>query len=58
MKQNNPFVLSGYEGPEYFCDRVAETRSLVRAIENGNASCPYSLRAHDALYVPLSRNGW
>ena len=36
MKLNNPFVLSGYEGPEYFCDRVAETRSLVRAIENGS----------------------
>ena len=35
MKQNNPFVLAGYEGPEYFCDRVAETRSLIRAIENG-----------------------
>ena len=36
MKQNNPFVLVGYAGPEYFCDRVAETRSLIRAIENGS----------------------
>ena len=32
MKQSNPFVLVGYEGPEYFCDRVAETKALIRAI--------------------------
>ena len=36
MKQSNPFVLAGYEGPEYFCDRVAETRALIRALENGS----------------------
>ena len=36
MKQNNPFVLVGYEGPEYFCDRVAETKELARAIVNGS----------------------
>ena len=23
--QANPFIISGYEGAEYFCDRVAET---------------------------------
>ena len=33
---NNPFITNGYSAPEYFCDRVAETRSLVRAIENGS----------------------
>ena len=36
MKLNNPFVLAGYEGPEYFCDRVAETRTLMRAVLNGS----------------------
>ena len=36
MKQNNPFVLVGYEGPEYFCDRVAETKALIRALVNGS----------------------
>ena len=36
MKQSNPFVLVGYEGPEYFCDRVAETKALIRAIVNGS----------------------
>ena len=36
MKQKNPFVLVGYEGPDYFCDRVAETKALIRAIVNGS----------------------
>ena len=34
MKLRNPFVLAGYAGPEYFCDRVAETRRLCGAIRN------------------------
>lgn len=34
MKLNNPFVLSGYRGPEYFCDRVDETHRLCTAIRN------------------------
>jgi len=32
----NPFVISGYEGAEYFCDRVAKTRQLASEIANGN----------------------
>ena len=37
MKQrlDNPFVLSGYVAPEYFCDRVKETAELKDAICNG-----------------------
>lgn len=34
MKPKNPFVLRGYRGPEYFCDREAETRRIVSALEN------------------------
>ena len=34
MKQNNPFVVVGYNGPEYFCDREKETAKLITAIEN------------------------
>ncbi len=34
MKQNNPFIIVGYNGPEYFCDRVKETKKLLGAIEN------------------------
>ena len=34
MKPNNPFVISGYRGPEYFCDRVRETEKVVSALVN------------------------
>lgn len=33
---NNPFIISGYEGSEYFCDRVQETSQLHQEIANGN----------------------
>ena len=32
----NPFIISGYEGAEYFCDCVAETNQLASEIANGN----------------------
>ena len=32
---DNPFVFQGYEGPEYFCDRVEETKNMVSALKNG-----------------------
>lgn len=32
----NPFVTTGYAGPEYFCDRVEETRALTELLCNGN----------------------
>ena len=35
MKKKNPFLTSGYEGPEFFCDRAEETNALVDALENG-----------------------
>ena len=35
MKLDNPFLIRGYAGPEYFCDRISETRQLVSAISNG-----------------------
>ena len=34
MKPNNPFVISGYRGPEYFCDRIKETNKVVSALTN------------------------
>ena len=33
---DNPFVTNGYAGPEYFCDRVQETKTLVDFLTNGN----------------------
>lgn len=32
----NPFVTKGYAGPEYFCDRVDETKKIVELTTNGN----------------------
>lgn len=34
-KIENPFLIYGYESPEYFCDRKEETKSLVAALKNG-----------------------
>lgn len=33
--QQNPFLVSGYIGPEYFCDREIETADLFSALKNG-----------------------
>ena len=33
---SNPFVISGYEGEHYFCDRAVETNRLASEIANGN----------------------
>ena len=31
---NNPFVIYGYKGAEYFCDMQKETESITRALHN------------------------
>ena len=33
---DNPFVTTGYAGPEYFCDRETETARLTSLLMNGN----------------------
>lgn len=32
----NPFIVSGYVSPEYFCDREKESVELIRKVTNGN----------------------
>ena len=34
MKEN-PFLIHGYKGPEYFCDRQEETANIIDALKNG-----------------------
>lgn len=34
MKLKNPFLIRGYAGAEYFCDREKETQKLISAFEN------------------------
>ena len=31
---NNPFVIYGYKGSEYFCDRKKETEQIIQALSN------------------------
>lgn len=35
MKPNNPFLISGYYSPEYFCDRERESATMIDALHNG-----------------------
>lgn len=35
MKPNNPFLITGYHSPEYFCDREYETATILDALHNG-----------------------
>ncbi len=43
-KLNNPFVLSGYYGPEYFCDRESELQQIHDNITNERNLVIYSWR--------------
>jgi len=40
----NPFVISAYKAPEFFCDRDKETRAIINAVTNGVNIVLYSLR--------------
>jgi AAA+ ATPase superfamily predicted ATPase len=40
----NPFLLSGYRGSKYFCDRENETRILLENITNGRSSTLVAIR--------------
>lgn len=35
MRPNNPFLISGYHSPEFFCDREMETATILDALYNG-----------------------
>ena len=32
----NPFITGGYVSHEYFCDRVKESKEVIRTLTNGN----------------------
>ena len=34
-KPINPFILTGYVSPDYFCDREQEAQKLISALQNG-----------------------
>ena len=41
---SNPFLTTGYQGPEYFCDREKETQTLLDNISNGRSTTLTSVR--------------
>lgn len=40
----NPFVLNRYISPEYFCDRVEETKEILSALKSGRSITLYADR--------------
>jgi len=44
MNNRNPFIITGYHGPELFCDRENETRTLISNAENGVNTTLISIR--------------
>lgn len=40
----NPFHITQYKGPEYFCDREEETKNVIEAIKNGRSITIHSIR--------------
>ncbi len=44
MAAFNPFPLTAYHGPEFFCDREAETQKLISNAQNGVNSTLISIR--------------
>lgn len=40
----NPFIITAYKSPEYFCDREVETENLIASVSNGVNIVLYSLR--------------
>ena len=44
IKPHNPFLISGYQGAAYFCNRIQETKMIIGAIKNGRNLTLISLR--------------
>jgi len=42
--KSNPFLISGYISPDYFCDRQSETEMVLEAIRNGRHITIFSPR--------------
>jgi len=44
MKPENPFLVSGYYSPEFFCDREKETERVIHALSNERNITIFSIR--------------
>jgi len=43
-KTNNPFLLTGYKNPNYFCDRKEETKQLTQLMLSGTNVTLFAIR--------------
>ncbi len=43
-KLSNPFLSAGYNGPDYFCDRIEETQQMANFIQNGTHIALFAVR--------------
>ena len=43
----NPFLTYGYNGPEYFCDRVEETKRLTSLLVTSQNVITHGLSSRD-----------
>lgn len=41
---SNPFITTGYQGSEYFCDREQETNTLINNLINGRSTTLVAIR--------------
>ena len=62
-KSNNPFLITGYTTPEYFCDREKETEKIISALQNNRSISLISPRRfgktgliHHAFYTLKNEN--
>ncbi len=44
MKPGNPFIITGYYSPDYFCDRERETEMIISALRNERNITLFSIR--------------
>lgn len=44
MNKMNPFIITAYKSPEFFCDREQESQTLISSVTNGINILLYSLR--------------
>ena len=44
MNPSNPFIISGYVSPDYFCDREKETQKIISAVTSGRNITLFSIR--------------
>ena len=54
----NPFLTYGYNGPDFFCDRVEETKRLTSLLVNGTAVATTIILPVMASFIRAALKRW